>query len=214
MGQLYDITRTVSRRTAVWPGDSPFAFEQIVDMSAGESVNLTTLTLSPHTGTHADAPWHTSAAGAHPSALGLAPYLGPAHVVHVTRRHGGITPADLGGFAPARVERLLLRTWCSDLPDDQWPEDFPYPTVALIDWLAARGGLLLGVDMPSVDAFDSTDLPGHARLRAHGMANLELLALGGVPPGAYELIALPLKLDEVCGSPVRAVLRKPIADSV
>ncbi len=208
MGDLYDISRTIAPDTAVWPGDSPFSIEQLYDMREGASVNLTTLTLSPHTATHADAPWHTSAEGAHPAALDLSLYLGAAHVVHVTRRHGGITPADLGGFAPDRVERLLLRTWCSDLPDDRWPDDFPYPTVELIDWMVARGGVLLGVDMPSVDAFDSTDLPGHARLRAHGMANLELLALGGVPEGRYELIALPLKLDGVCGSPVRAVLRE------
>jgi len=39
------------------------------------------------------------------------------------------------------------------------------------------------------------------------MVNLELLMLRGVPDGDYELIALPLKLDGACGSPVRAVLR-------
>jgi arylformamidase len=39
------------------------------------------------------------------------------------------------------------------------------------------------------------------------MVNIELLQLRGVPDGRYELAALPLKLDQACGSPVRAVLR-------
>jgi arylformamidase len=39
------------------------------------------------------------------------------------------------------------------------------------------------------------------------MVNLENLVLRGVPDGDYELIALPLKLDEACASPVRAILR-------
>jgi arylformamidase len=39
------------------------------------------------------------------------------------------------------------------------------------------------------------------------MVNIETLQLRGVPDGDYELIALPLKLDLACGSPVRAILR-------
>ncbi len=58
-----------------------------------------------------------------------------------------------------------------------------------------------------MDAFDSKMLPCHHRLVEHGIVNLENLCLAGVPDGCYELIALPLKLAGVCGSPVRAVLR-------
>jgi arylformamidase len=105
------------------------------------------------------------------------------------------------------VQRLLIHTWVSDLDDNQWPEDFPYPGVELIDWLADQGAVLLGMDSPSVDDFNSKDLAGHNRLRARGMAHLELLQLRGVPDGIYELVALPLKLWGVCGSPVRAILR-------
>jgi arylformamidase len=37
--------------------------------------------------------------------------------------------------------------------------------------------------------------------------NLETLRLSGVPDGVYEMVALPLKITGVCGSPVRAILR-------
>lgn len=204
---IYDISRTITPTVAVWPGDTPFSFRHQLRRDDGASVNLTTLTLSAHTGSHADAPYHIESDGAHPAALHLAKYLGPARVVTVARREGGIVPADLAGEHLAGVPRVLLHTWVSDVPDDTFPEDFPYPTPELIDWLADQGIVLLGVDSPSVDRFDSTDLPGHHRLVARGMVNLELLCLTGVPDGIYELIALPLKLDGVCGSPVRAILR-------
>ncbi len=207
MTRLYDISRTISPRLAVWPGDAPFSFKQVLDIGEGSSVNLTTLTLSAHTGSHADAPWHFDARGPHPADLPLERYVGPAHVVTIARQHGGIVPEDFVGRDLEGMQRLLIHTWVSDLPDETWPEDFPYPTPELVDWLAARGVGLLGVDMPSVDSFTSKTLDCHHRLYAHGIANLETLLLRDVPDGVYELIALPLKIVGVCGSPVRAVLR-------
>jgi arylformamidase len=184
---IYDITRTITPQIAVWDGDSPFSVQQVLAIREGSSVNLTTLTLSAHTGTHADAPWHYKDNGEHPDQLPLDKYIGSAHVAHITRQHGGIVPADFAGHDLTGMKRLLVRTWCSDLPDSQFPQDFPYPTVELIDWLAERGVVLFGVDMPSVDDYHSKTLDCH-----HSM---------------YELIALPLKIGGVCGSPIRAVLR-------
>lgn len=202
---IYDISRTITSRLAVWPGDAPFSFEQPVTIQPGTPINLTTLTMSAHTGTHADAPYHFQKDGAHPAALPLEHYIGPAQVVTVTRKHGGIVPADLAGYDIGVAERLLIRTWVSDLADDQWPEDFPYPTPELIDWLPNLK--LFGVDMPSVDDFNSKTLTCHHKLVKRGIAHLETLLLKDVPDGIYELAALPLKVDGVCGSPVRAILR-------
>jgi arylformamidase len=207
MTRIYDISRTISPGLAVWPGDTPFSFKQVLNKQAGHSVNLTTLTLSAHTGTHADAPWHYLETGEHPADLLLEKYVGPAHVASIPRLHGGIVPADFAGQNLEGMQRLLVHTWVSDSPDDQWPDDFPYPTVELIDWLAAQGVVLFGVDMPSVDRFDDDKLPCHQRLYQHGIVNLETLRLSGVPDGVYELVALPLKIAGVCGSPVRAILR-------
>jgi len=54
---------------------------------------------------------------------------------------------------------------------------------------------------------DSKTLPAHHALVEMGMRNLEGLDLSAVPPGDYELIALPLRLADADSSPVRAVLR-------
>jgi len=207
MTQLYDISRLISSRLSLWPGDASFEVEQILDLKKGDLVNLTNVCMGPHTGSHTDAPWHTEPEGGDIASVSLASYIGPAHVVTVDTQHGPITPAAFAGYDLAGAERLLIHTWNSELPDDEWPEYFPYPTPELADWLAGLGVILLGVDMPSVDGFDSTDLACHHRLNHHGINIIERLVLKDVPDGIYELIALPLKFEGLCGSPVRAVLR-------
>jgi arylformamidase len=205
--RIIDISRKISTGIAVWPGDTPFSFRHELRIAGGAAYNLTRISMSPHTGSHADAPWHFDDMGLHPAALPLEPYVGRARVVSVSREQGGIVPGDLASCNLNGMERLLLRTWVSDVADEIWPGDFPYPTVELVDFLADRGLVLLGTDLPSMDARDSRDLPCHHRLAARGISTLENLALAGVPDGIYELIALPLKFDHLCGSPVRAVLR-------
>ena len=204
---IIDISRTISTGTAVWPGDTPFSYRHALRIADGADYNLTHISMSPHTGTHADAPWHFDEMGRHPAALPLEPYIGPAHVVSVGHRQGAIVPGDLATMDLGGMKRLLLRTWVSDITDEKWPGDFPHPAPELIDFLADRGLMLLGADFPSMDAFDSRDYPCHRLLAARGVATLENLALAGVPDGIYELIALPLKLEHVCSSPVRAALR-------
>ncbi len=202
---IYDISRRVTSTLPVWPGDQPFQVRHALRKSEGSSVNLTTLTTTAHLGTHADAYYHYGDDGAFIGDMPLDAYVGPARVVSVQPNDGPLQPADVG--AVDGVERLLIHSAVSDL-DEVWPSLFPYLSVTLIDWLAAAGVRLIGLDSPSVDAFDSQELPCHHALRQHGMVNLESLYLRGVPDGDYELIALPLRLDGACGSPVRAILRE------
>ena len=94
-----------------------------------------------------------------------------------------------------------------------FPESFTALSPALAEHLAGAGTLLVGLDTPSVDPFDSKHLAAHHALFRNGVANLEGLVLDDVPPGLYELIALPLRLAGLDASPVRAVLRELPAES-
>lgn len=206
--QLYDISRTLRPTIAVWPGDENFSYRWGAQKDQGDAVNVAIMTMSAHTGTHMDATYHYDNDGVHPAQMPLHKYLGPAQVITVQRENGPITPDDLPDAMPEHFERILLHTRYSDVPDDAFDDDYPYPTVELIDWLAKRGCFMMAVDMPSVDKFDSKSMPVHHRLKHHKIANLELVMLKDVPDGEYELIALPLKIDDVCGGPVRAILRE------
>jgi arylformamidase len=204
---IYDITRIVRSELAVWPGDEPYHVAPVLRLAEGASVNLTRLTLSPHTGSHADAYFHYEQDGEHPARMPLESYIGKARVVSVAKRDGALLPGDFPSGSLEGVERLLIHSVVSEMADDAFPAQFPYLSGALIEFLAAQGTKLIGLDSPSVDALESKTLDCHHALRRCGMVNLECLALHGVPDGDYELIALPLKLELACGSPVRAILR-------
>src|ERR1051325_4358293 len=97
MAKIYDISRTIDPELKVWPGDTPFSLQHVLRLDVGDSVNLTTLTMSAHTGTHADAPYHYEPNGEFIDAVPLEKYIGPAHVATIGRQHGGIVPADFAG---------------------------------------------------------------------------------------------------------------------
>jgi arylformamidase len=204
---LYDITRTVSPTTHPWPEDTPYSLTPVLRIADGASVNLMTMTTTCHIGTHADAYYHYADDGEHPAQMPLESYIGKARVVTVKKRDGALLPEDFAHIDLRGGERLLIHSHVSDLSDEEWPEEIPYLSISLIEYLATLGYKLIGLDSPSVDAFDSKDLPCHHALRQHGLVNLEHLLLRDVPNGDYELIALPLKIDLACGSPVRAILR-------
>jgi arylformamidase len=205
--KIYDITRTINPNLAVWPGDTPFSAEKVLAMSRGASVNLTTLTLSSHTGTHADAPYHFVNDGLTINQVPLAAYLGPATVVTVEREAGPLTPADFPNLAWSGLERLLVHSGASHKPLAEFPTEFIYPSPELAAWLGQHGVVLFGSDAPSMDDMNSKSLPGHNALHQHGIAILEGLLLADIPDGRYELIALSLKIESGDGSPIRAILR-------
>jgi arylformamidase len=203
--KLYDITLSVESSLAGWPGDAPYRLEWTCTKSGGSSVNLGQMSLSLHTGTHTDAPYHFDDAGARVDAVPLPAYLGPARVVGVSGRPL-IRRTDLERLDFTAAPRLLLRTgaWADHR---RFPESIPTLAPDVPAWLHERGVVLVGLDVPSMDALDSKDLPVHHALGRHGIAILESLDLSVVPEGVYELIALPLRLAGADGSPVRAVLR-------
>ena len=204
---IYDITRTVSPTTHPWVGDTPFSVVPMMKIQDGASVNLMTMTTTCHIGTHADAYYHYEDDGEHPAQMPLENYVGRARVVTVTKNEGALTLDDFAEVDLVGGERLLIHSYVSDFADNEWADKIPYLSVELIEHLAKLGYKLIGLDSPSVDAYDSKDLPCHHAIQRHGLVNLEHLQLSGVPDGDYELIALPLKLDLACGSPVRAILR-------
>jgi arylformamidase len=202
---IYDISPLISPRLAVWPGDTPPAREVLLDMRHGANITLSTLRATAHLGAHADAPSHYGRDAPSIEQRSLDYYLGPCEVMRVAAARGTrIRPEQLPG--PVRAERLLLATNTYPVPE-QFNSDFAALAPELVEFLHERGVKLVGIDTPSVDLFDSKDLPSHAAFLRHDMAILEGLVLRDVPPGLYELIALPLKLEGFDASPVRAVLR-------
>lgn len=212
MPGLIDISPAVSPQTPVWPGDTPVAFTRTWDMAGGSPVNVSRTVMSTHTGAHADAPLHYTQDGADIASVDLEAYIGPATVIHAIGARGRVELSQLhAGLAETGAERpearLLIRTY-ETAPLDRWDPDFCALAPELIDWFASQGGVLIGIDTPSLDPQESKTMDAHTRVAANDLRILEGLVLDAVAPGRYELIAPPLKLAGLDAAPVRAVLRE------
>jgi len=206
MTELYDITPPVTPSLAVWPGDTAPTREVVLEIARGDTVTLSTLRATVHLGAHADAPSHYAVDGETIDRMSLGRYVGPCRVLEArteprTRLAPDVLPRSLG------ADRVLFRTHTFRDPNT-FDESFAALSPPLIEALHERGVHLVGIDTPSVDLFDSKDLPSHKACLARDIAILEGLMLENVPEGVYELIALPLRLVGFDASPVRAILRR------
>ena len=206
MRRLWDISPSVAPGFPVFPGDAPFSLRWTWRIGPGCPVNVSELTMSPHTGSHADAPLHYDERGASAGEVPVETYLGPCRVIHAVGAGPLVRPDDIAPHLQSAPPRVLLRTYEQVPPG--WDSAFTAIAPAAIDLLHAHGVRLVGIDTPSLDPETSRTLDSHQRVRAHGMSVLEGLLLDDVPAGDYELIALPLKWRGVDASPVRAVLRE------
>ncbi len=204
---LWDISPPVHAASPVFPGDARFALHWAARIGPGCPVNVSTLTLSPHTGAHADAPLHYDDGGAAAGALALEPYLGPCRVIHAIGCAPLVLWQHIAHAAQDLPPRVLVRTY-AQAPLDHFDPQLAAYAPATLERLADLGVRLVGIDTASIDPADSKTLDSHQVIRRRDLRVLENLVLDGVPEGDYELIALPLKLTTACASPVRAVLRE------
>ncbi|NIE78019.1 arylformamidase [Pantoea sp. Ap-967] len=205
--KIWDISAPLDVNTPVWPGDTPFQEERCWKIDDHCPVNVGRITLSPHTGAHADAPLHYSADGLAIGAVSLEPYIGPCRVIDCTHVTGIVQPEDLFASMEDVPRRVIIRTF-NRAPTAAWPVRFSAIAPATIEMLADAGVCLIGVDTPSLDPQSSKTMDAHMAVAKYGMAILEGLVLDDVPVGDFELIALPLKFTNLDASPVRAVLRR------
>jgi len=203
---IIDLTLPVRPGMPVYPGDPAVLFDRVSAADADQrAFAVTALSLGTHTGTHLDAPAHVLAGGPGVEALPLAACVGPARVVDCTGLER-ITLPELRQRLPdlAPGERLLLRTdWDREHGSPHYYHQFPGLTLPAVCWLAAQSPALLGLETPSVCPTD--DHAAHLCLLRAGVVVVEGLArLRAIPGERCWFVALPLRLEGLDGSPVRA----------
>ncbi|HKY96860.1 MAG TPA: cyclase family protein [Gemmatimonadaceae bacterium] len=204
--RLRDISIGLSSSTPEWPGDTPWSCGWSSRIMDGSSVNLSTITSSPHVGTHADAPMHVRDGWPGSHELPLDAFYGPVVIADISGQTGELKFSYIEPLIAAhRVERLILKTGCT-VATGTFPEEWPSLSESCARSLLGLGVKLLGVDAPSVDQRDSKTLPVHKMLFQGGAFILENLDLRRIPADVYDLIAFPIKIMSVDAAPVRAVL--------
>jgi arylformamidase len=204
--KIFDISMPLYNGVPGWPGDTPYAFDLAWTKEQSGSVNVGRLEMSTHTGTHIDAPFHFDNEGKRVIDLPLDLYTGPALVIDVTGSLE-ITADSIKGKLKNGTKRVIFKTSCWR-DRTIFPEEIVPVSPEVVPFLKQQGVSLIGVDMPSVDPLDSKELQAHHALHQHNIHILEGLVLDEIPEGEYELIALPLPLQDGDGSPVRAILKE------
>jgi len=203
---ILDISRPISERLPVWPGDPPTRIE--LHAGADGSIPVVRqLSFGSHTGTHVDPPAHFVPGGRTVDQLPLDVLIGPAWLVHLPGEQPISATMLRAAGVPAGVTRLLIRTRNSDAPlgEPRFDERYVALDATAAQWVLERGMRLVGIDAPSIAAWDDIDTV-HVMLLEAEIVALEGLYLAGVAPGDYELVCLPLPILGGDGAPARVVL--------
>lgn len=209
-GEILDVSVQMREGMAQWDGEEIYAFEPLM-RTPDDTVNVTRLTMSTHTGTHVDAHWHFVNDGRKLDEIPLDRWIGPAVVVDCTHLDRDITADDLDAIdVPANTTRLLFKTKNSDF----WqlkPREFVRDYVALspsgAEWVVERQIRLVGIDYLSIGSVDDDGVECHLTLLRNDVLIVEGLDLSLAPAGFYELLCFPMPVAGADGAPARVALR-------
>ena len=196
--KILDLTRPLGEEVPVYPGgERPIFRRRELD-----GYTVTDLQLTTHTGTHMDAPSHTFEGGTTVDRIPLEQLVGRVRVLDMQHTGDAISAADLEGRLPVGMG-VLIRTRASGA--GSFGPEFPHLTLEAALLLAGVAPPVVGIDSPSIEAFEG-DGSVHRKFLERGIPVLELLDLSGIAEGDYFMVALPLRLEGLDGSPARVIL--------
>lgn len=235
-GTWVDLTHAFSGATIFWPTDTQgFALEKLAygPTPGGWFYASYRYSGAEHGGTHLDAPIHFAEGRQTNDQIPLSNLVGPAAVVDVTDRVNPdyrVSVDDLTRWEAAHGQIpkgavLLVRTGWDARYEDRaaylgtnrtGPEavaelHFPGLAPEAAQWLVANRSIdAFGIDTPSIDYGQSTDFRTHVTLYEKNIPGFENVAnLGQLPPVGSFVVAMPMKIKDGSGGPLRIVAYVP-----
>jgi arylformamidase len=207
VSRIYDISVPIRSGGIVYPGNPEIDITLQQAVAKGAGANVSAIRFGSHTGTHADASRHFFDDGQPVDQIPLDRLIGPALLVSFPDSVRAIGAADLKAHDLRGRTRILLRTRNSALlSQKQFAPDYTYLAPDGAEYLVDKGVELVGIDYLSIEQFHSGHHRTHRTLLAKSVVILEGLDLSAPPPGEYQLICLPLRIEGCDGAPARAVL--------
>jgi arylformamidase len=207
VSRIYDISVPIRTGGLVYPGNPEIDITLQQAVAKGAGANVSTIRFGSHTGTHADSSRHFFDDGQPVDQIPLDRLIGPALLVSFPDEIRAIGAADLKAHDLRGRKRVLLRTRNSALLSaKKFVPDYTYLAPDGAEYLVELGVELVGVDYLSIEQFHSGHHRTHRTLLTKSVVILEGLDLSAPPPGEYQLICLPLRIEGCDGAPARAVL--------
>lgn len=207
MRRIIDISSPIVNGGLVYPGNPPIAITPQQSIAAGATANVSSVVFGSHTATHVDAAKHFFDDGQTIDDLPLDRLIGRAVVLEFADDVMQIGVKELQGQPIGGAKRVLLKTRNSALLEQaEFARNYTFLAPDGAELLAEKGVELVGIDYLSIEQFHSGHHRTHRTLLERRIVIVEGLQLGGVAPGEYDFICLPLRLAGIDGAPARAVL--------
>lgn len=235
-GRWVDLSHSFGPNTIYWPTDT-VGFQHVElaygVVEGGWFYSSYAFASAEHGGTHLDAPSHFAEGRRTADQVPLSSLIAPASVVDVSTK---ATPdyqlsatdleaweAEHGRIADGSI--LLVRTGWSE----RWSDRTAYlgtsatgPTAVAelhfpgigpdaAQWLVDnRSVVAVGIDTPSIDYGQSVNFESHVILYARNVVGFENVAkLDELPATGAAVVALPMKIEQGSGGPLRIVAYVP-----
>jgi arylformamidase len=207
VSRIFDISVPIRTGGLVYPGNPEIDVELQQAVAKGASANVSTIRFGSHTGTHADASRHFFDDGQPVDRIPLERLIGPALLVSFDDSVMSIGVNELQPRAIKGHKRVLFRTRNSAfLSQKEFVKNYTFLAPDGAQYLVDNGVELVGVDYLSIEQFHSGHHRTHRTLLERGVVIVEGLDLSAPPPGEYQFICLPLRIEGCDGAPARAVL--------
>lgn len=208
--KVIDLTHTIKEGMPVFPGTEPPKLNPASTFEK-DGFRETLITMYSHTGTHMDAPAHVREEGITLDKFNAEKFVGKAIVVDCSDLSEGDT-IDMSYINKYKniidnAEFVLFKTgWDKYWNTEKYYGNFPVINEDVIDYLINSNKKGIGLDVISVEAIESEDLPMHHKILKNNLVIVENLCnLDKIDTDLFTFCALPLKFINSDGASTRAI---------
>ena len=207
--KIIDLTHTISPDMPCFPGDEAPRFESVSNYET-DGFKESLITISSHTGTHVDPPAHIFPNGRTLDSFSISQFVGKALVIDCRDVRDSIEIERVKRYGEKAIlaDFLLFNLgWDKRWGSENYFGDYPCISQEIIDFVKDTHKKGIGFDVISLDAIADSNLTRHKALFQDtdilNFENLKNLSMCG--DDLFWFFALPLKLENCDGAPVRAV---------
>lgn len=205
-----DISIPLRKDMVHWPTDPvPPSVDFMHHKYKDKQITTSQMTINSHHGTHIDAPRHFYPDGTSIDEMPLDAIMGPVRVIEIKDTES-IKPEELEAHNIQPGERILFKTINSSYYKlNKFVEDFVYISNEAAHYLYEKKVSVVGIDYYAIGSFRDREslVEVHVVLVGNGIWAIEGLNLSGVEPGNYEIICLPINIEDGDAGWCRPILR-------